>query len=588
MPRFARRATAAAVLAVTAAAIPAAAATAARPARGPLVTVLVSGTDAHALPSVERAVRSAGGHVRSELKVIDGVSASVPSGSLAALRSAPGVRAVTADAHGHLLGVDSTLGYDVANDEGSLYDVAQITHAKDAWGAGWTGKGVDVALIDSGVSPVKGLTSGNVINGPDLSFESQDPDLAHVDTFGHGTHMASIIAGRDQAASGGTYANQGSHLFVGLAPDSRLVSIKVASSDGGADVSQVIAAIDWVTQNAKSGGLNIKVLNLSYGTDSTQDASVDPLDYAVENAWRAGITVVVSGGNDGSSRTALADPANDPLVLAVGADDPRNTDSVGDDQVPSFSQHGTASRGVDVIAPGVHILGLRDPGSFLDQRNSSAVVNNRFFRGSGTSQAAAVVSGLVALYAQKYPNATPDQIKYALMHSASAPSSVKSVYAGLGVPDINKAIGAKLPVASQTPTGATGTGSLEAARGSSHVTDGTSVLTGEQDIFGQAWNPTGWSTASATGSAWSGGSWNGSQWTGSAWTGSSWTGSTWSGSQWTGSSWSGSQWSGHQWSGHQWTADGWDGHAWTDSQWDGSSWSGSTWSGSTWSSSTWS
>jgi serine protease AprX len=486
------------------------------------------------------------------------------------------------------MSIDPTLGYDVANDEGSLYDVAQITHAKDAWGSGWTGKGVDVALIDSGVSPVKGLTSGNVFNGPDLSFESQDPDLAHMDSFGHGTHMASIIVGRDQAASGGTYANQGSHLFVGMAPDARLVSIKVASADGGADVSQVIAAIDWVTQNAKTGGFNIKVLNLSYGTDSTQSTSIDPLDYAVENAWKSGITVVVSGGNDGTNRVALSDPADDPLVLAVGADDPRNTDTVGDDQVPTFSQHGTSTRSVDLIAPGVHILGLRDPGSYIDQANPGAVVNSRFFRGSGTSQAAAVVSGLAALYLSRYPSATPDQVKYALMHTATAPSSVKTLYAGLGVPDVNKALSTKPAVTSQTPTSATGTGSLESARGSSHVTDGSTVLTGEQDIFGKAWAPATWAPSSATGSAWTGGTWNGSTWTGSSWTGSSWTGSTWSGSTWTGSSWTGSAWTSHTWTGHAWTATGWDGSAWTDSSWTGSTWSGSTWSGSTWSSATWS
>src|SRR5581483_8379636 len=225
--------------------------------------VLVSGQPGK-IAAVRHAVLAAGGHIRTSLPIIDGVSATLASDEIAAVSSAPGVRAVTQDATGHLMGVDPTLGYDVKHDDGSLYNIAQITHAVDAWSTS-TGKGVDVALIDSGVAPVQGLTSGNVINGPDLSFESQSPDLAHLDTFGHGTHMASIIVGRDQASSPQTYQDAQSHQFVGIAPDARLISIKVAANDGSADVSQVIAAIDWVTEHAQSNGLNIKVLNLSYG-----------------------------------------------------------------------------------------------------------------------------------------------------------------------------------------------------------------------------------------------------------------------------------------------------------------------------------
>ena len=268
---------------------------------------------------------------------------------------------------GRLEGLDPALGYDVGADDGSLYNAAQVTHAKDAWTKGWTGKGVDVALVDSGVARVQGLTSGNVVQGPDLSFESQDAGLVHRDTFGHGTHMASIIAGRDAASSGTTYAKSDSHQFTGIAPDARLVSLKVAAADGGSDVSQVIAAIDWVTQHAHDPGDQHPGAQpqLRHGLDPAP--ALDPLAYAVENAWRAGIVVVVSSGNDGTSRAALADPASDPLVIAVGAEDPVSTDSVGDDTVPSFAQRGTGARHVDVIAPGVHVLGLREPERSADQ-----------------------------------------------------------------------------------------------------------------------------------------------------------------------------------------------------------------------------
>jgi serine protease AprX len=163
--------------------------------------VIVSGT-AGAMGAVKHAVTAAGGHVTKVLQVVNGVSARVPASSVDEIRQTPGVRAVTPDSSGHLMSVDPALGYDVQNDEGSLWDVGNITRATDAWNYRYTGQGVDVALIDSGVAPVQGLNSGNVVNGPDLSFESQTPQLAHLDTFGHGTHMASIIVCRDAAESG--------------------------------------------------------------------------------------------------------------------------------------------------------------------------------------------------------------------------------------------------------------------------------------------------------------------------------------------------------------------------------------------------
>jgi serine protease AprX len=570
------RAAAAAAFAATAV-LAAVSLTATHPATGQpsLQHVIVSGTEG-SLSAVEGAVKRAGGHIHRVLGVIDGVAADLPADAVRQVSSAPGVRAVTPDARGHLMGIDPTLGYDVVNDQGSVFDIAQVTHARDMWSHKYTGQGIDVALIDSGVADVPGLMSGNVVHGPDLSFESQSADLIHRDTYGHGTHMASIIAGRDVQLPGDKYAKPDSHDYLGIAPDARLVSLKVASADGAADVSQIIAAIDWVTQKAQQNGLNIRVLNLSYGTNSAQDTAIDPLDYAVEQAWRAGITVVVSAGNDGTTRAPLADPANDPLVLAVGADDTRGTDSISDDIVPDFSQHGTAARHVDVIAPGVHVLGLRAPGTSIDQANPQAVVNGRFFRGSGTSQAAAVVSGLSALYLSKYPTATPDDVKYALMASATTPNSVKTVWAGVGVPDVNKASGIKPTGRSAPVTGATGTGSVEAARGSSHVNDGSADLTGEVDIFGQNW------TSDAAGHQWTDGFWNGHQWTGQ-----SWTGNTWTGHQWTDNSWSGHQWTGHVWTGHQWTGSGWDGHQWTDSAWLSSNWDSALWSGVTWSAANW-
>jgi serine protease AprX len=362
--------------------------------------------------AVLAAVAAAGGRVVRDLPIVDGAAARVSDAAAVALAANPAVVSVTPDAAGHVMAYNSDLGYDPTADTGSLLDVATIIGATAAYKAGWTGKGIDVALIDTGVAPVQGLTSGNVVNGPDLSFDSQHADVRYKDSYGHGTHMASIIAGRDEREDPAEYAKP--DRYQGIAPDARIISLKVGASDGSADVSQVIAAIDWVTQHAHDPGLNIRVLNLSYGTDGTQDYHLDPLAYAAQAAWRKGILVVVAGGNDGTSNVNLANPAADGNLLAVGASDPNGTLDVMDDTVPAFANRGTSTRHVDVVAPGVHILGLRVPNGLVDQTYPTARVGTRFFRGSGTSQSTAVVSGAAALLLQRYPDLTPQQVKMIL------------------------------------------------------------------------------------------------------------------------------------------------------------------------------
>src|SRR3954463_11243139 len=350
------------------------------------------------------------------------------------------------------------LGYDAVGDKGSLFNIAEVVGAHATYAAGITGKGVGVALIDTGVSPVAGLTSGNVVNGPDLSFDSQDPATAHVDGFGHGTHLASIIAGRDAAGTPQSYNDP--TRFTGIAPDAKLVNVKVGASNGDVDVSQVIAAIDWVVQHRNDEALNIRVINLSYGTDSVQSSMVDPLAFAVENAWKHGIVVVAAGGNDGDASKTLANPASDPHVIAVGAMDDAGTATTSDDTVPSWSTHGTDARHVDVVAPGVSVLGLRSPGSEVDVAHPEAAVGSRFERGSGTSQAAAVVSGEVALLLQANPGLTPDQVKMLLQDNADGLPRTSTTMGGSGGTDLQKVYRSLLKLAPipAAPASSWGTG----------------------------------------------------------------------------------------------------------------------------------
>lgn len=475
-------------------------------------------------------------------------------------------------------------------DLGSLYWIAKQYGAMQAWtqddptGRKVTGKGVTVALIDTGVAPVEGLDlPGKVINGPDLSFESQADGTRYLDGYAHGTHMAGIIAGRDSDVKVGNLNDP--REFVGIAPGAKILNMKVATADGGADVTQIIAAIDWVVQHRHDNGMNVRVINLSYGTASTQSYLLDPLAAAVENAWRAGIVVVVAAGNNGKATSTLTMPAVDPYVIAVGAVDHVGSARKRDDIVASFSNGGSAARRPDLLAPGKSVVSLRVPGSLADVTHPEGLVtgdeSGRLFRGSGTSQAAAVVSGAVALLLQARPLMTPDRVKKLLTKTADPLVQNPEPAMGAGVLDILGAMESRTPSArsaKQSWPPATGLGSLEGSRGGAHVVDPENgvQLTGETDALGNPWNALSWSTASAAGNAWSGGTWNGGQWTGDGWTARSWSGTAWAARSWSERSWSGLDWQARSWSDDFWYARSWSGGDWQARSWSDASWQASS------------
>jgi len=468
------------------------------------------------------------------------------------------------------------LGYNATTDFGSLYNIERVVGAQDLWAAGYTGGGVDVALIDTGVSPVAGLSGADkVVDGPDVSTDNGNPDLRYLDSYGHGTHMAGIIAGNDGATAGKGYADPAK--FNGIAPEARIVSVKAGATDGAVDVAQVIAGINWVVDHKDADGLHIRVLNLSFGTDAVQPWLIDPLTFAVERAWNAGIVVVVAAGNDGAATTQVANPASDPKVITVGGDETNGTLDTRDDTVPAFAQHGNLVRSVDIIAPATHVLSLRVPGSYVDVNNPAGVVGDRFMRGSGTSQATAVVSGLAALLVDKFPTATPDQIKAFLTSSARPIGTLSSLklggllgsvgsltglsglglcsnpvtnaYAGCGVVTVSPAVGLrKLAASVQLTLPATGLGSLDAARGSGGLLLDGAPVSGQLTILGLT---IGTSTEGVEGG------WDGNRWTGNRWTDGGWTGNRWTGNRWTGNRWTGNRWTGNRWTGNRWTAGIW-------------------------------
>ncbi|GAA1883487.1 S8 family serine peptidase [Lapillicoccus jejuensis] len=486
-------------------------------------------------------------------------------------------------------------------DPGSLFTIGRAIGARGLWakkdraGRPLTGQGVAVALLDSGISAVPGLDApGKVTYGPDLSIEGNGV-LAQQDTFGHGTFMAGIIAGRGAGNPAADLPSAPGDVQLGIAPDARLLSLKLATADGSTDVSQVVAALDWVVQHpVLPDGTRVRVVNLSYGTASAQDYRLDPLAAAAENAWHHGIVVVASGGNDGDVGR-LSDPAVDPYVVAVGASDSgdRTDGWTGDHAVAaSFSQVGSPDRHVDLVAPGTSVVSTRDPGSLIDTAHPSGLVDGdtsgRLFRGSGTSQAAAVVSGAVALLLQAYPDLTPDQVKLALTASADPVKKASDLTTGAGALDLKGAMdvaahllgtdrnAATLRAAAvQDFPRSTGQGSLDAARGGSTLVDASGAdLAGEVDVQGRPWDPAAWWAASSGLTSWSDGQWLGTTWTGDGWqTGpdglatSRWSTSRWSTSRWSDADWDTSQWSTSRWSTSRWSTSRWSSSRWSSSGW---------------------
>jgi hypothetical protein len=228
------------------------------------------------------AVRGLGGTVESPLHIVDGVEARVPAHRLPELAGTPGITAVTKDRQASF----EELSYDATT---TASNFAKSTQATAAWSQGNLGAGVGIAVLDTGISPMKDF-EGRLVHGPDLSGEG-----TIIDSYGHGTVMAGAAGGSGADSVG---SNRG--LNSGVAPKSTLVAVKVAGRNGVADVSTILQGMHWVS--AYKQQFNIRVMNLSWGTTSTQDPRVDPLNYAVQRLWQQGIVVVVAAGNSGPDR----------------------------------------------------------------------------------------------------------------------------------------------------------------------------------------------------------------------------------------------------------------------------------------------
>ena len=283
--------------------------------------------------------------------------------------------------------------------------------------AGITGAGVGVAIVDTGLWNQPELvnnTKGDLRVPANFNAITDRSDSELQDLGGHGSHMASIIgnsraATRDQANG-----------FLGVAPDARLIPVTAISPRGDGDFMDIIRGIQWVVEHRLE--YNIKVLNLSLTATPAREYWQDPMNQAVIKAWAAGILVVVAAGNDGPDWGTIGSPGNNPYVLTVGAfTDSWTPGDTRDDYIPDFSSRGPTPEGLvkpDLVAPGGHITGLVPPNATLARENPNYVLPTGHYVATGSSQAAAVVSGLAALLFEARPDLNNDEIKCLLKTSA--------------------------------------------------------------------------------------------------------------------------------------------------------------------------
>jgi serine protease AprX len=483
-------------------------------------------------PAPELAVRRLGGQVTAALPIVAGFAATLPAAAVDQLARLAGVRAVTPDSRVHIQAAAAGSGIR------SVYPKA--IKADAVWQRGVTGRGVTVAVLDTGVASVPDLAGRlvqvrNDLTGQTTPCKNLSGELDCNDRYGHGTFIAGLIAGNG-ASSGGTWK--------GVAPEASILSVKAAGADGAADVSNILAAIQWVV--SFKDRYNIRVLNLSLGTDSKQDWKVDPLNYAVERAWAAGMTVVVAASNEGPDPGTITKPADDPWVITVGATDDRGTTGVSDDRLPDFSGRGPTAQGLakpDVAAPGAHVISLRAPGSTIDT-TYPYYVDGSYRRGSGTSMATGVVSGVAALTLQANPGFTPDRVKHALTATARDAASDDPMAVGSGVVDASAAaFSAPAGLANQGLARSNGQGSLALSRGSVQVrTD---------SLLGTVLGPVLGATLTAQLLVWNPGGYSGAQWVPSDWYVSTWEVYRWYRVSWYGTDWPGRKWRGSTWYGQE-------------------------------------
>ena len=447
---------------------------------------------------------------------LDIVSARVSDAALAMIRTDRSALRATTDAAIIATGGGRNRDLDQVGDSSDSTSIGNAAiGAPSAWSRS-TGAGVVVALIDSGIAQHPDLPAGKVV----ARVNFVNDDASSLDPAGHGTHLAGIIA-----------ANGAS--FRGVAPDARLVDLRVLDKNGNGRLRDVVAAFDWLLKHRKQ--LDIGVLNLSIGTTQTSSYHADLLAALAEAAWFSGVAVVAAAGNDGPVGGRLSTPGADPFVITVGSFDDQGTVAEQDDHESLFSSRGlTLDRFAkpDVLAPGRRVVSLRaDPTPRIDTsnkdsgdrgarnenqdnsrgRNAAATVSfdsTLYMRMSGTSVSSAMAAGVAALVLSHHRDYSPTKVKGALVGS------------GRGV--------------SGSPRQA-----VDAMKALSASTRGVNKGLLPSRLLMQTLVKSG---VASNGTTWEGVTWDGVTWEGVTWESVTWEGVSWESVTWESVSWEGVAW----------------------------------------------
>jgi serine protease AprX len=416
------------------------------------------------------------------VRIIDAVGAVLSPDEAEKLRRSRDIKAVTLNAP---VSPTTLVNFD-PNKMATAYN--QSAKSSNLWNSA-TGKGVGVAVIDTGVA-------GDL---PDFRVSQTDARSRVIasavvnpyaenarDSYGHGTLVAGILAGN----SGYRPANDPLRgKYAGAAPDANIISVKISDEQGQATVLDAIYGIQFAVDHMAD--YNIRVINLSLTSTEPQSYKTDPLDAAVESAWFNGIVVVAAAGNDGSAADAVSyAPANDPYVITVGAVDDKMTKGVTDDAITSWSSRGVTQDGFakpELYAPGAHIQANLAPSSAFVSLCPSCIVNGSYIQAGGTSLAAPIIAGTVAGILEKRPSWTPDMVKGALLNTTRTIPGGREVDALNAYNASKDKLTSNIGLTPNTLVDAT-TGAIDYTRASWRLADWSSA----PDLLQAGWSRASW------------------------------------------------------------------------------------------------
>lgn len=480
-------------------------------------------TSARRIETAAKSVTKQGGSVKYGLSIVGAVSAHVKGVQALAL---------TRDADVDYVVKDQKLRaqFDPALDSAKARTPGILeVSAPQVWSQlGLTGQGVGVAIVDSGVYAHPDL-AGRIVAS--IDFTTASPTVSSTttgDPGGHGTHVAGLVAGNG-AVSGGAYT--------GVAPRANIVNVRVIDANGASNVSTILRGLQWVLANRAT--YNIKVVNLSLGATPAGSYKSDLMATAAEVLNFAGVSVVVSAGNTGPYAGTVTTPATDPYVITVGALDDNGTSLLLDDLMATFSSRGRTVfdnlSKPDLVAPGRRLVSLRSPGSALDtqfsdrQVTATGALTPEYYQLSGTSMAAPIVAGVIALMVERNPTLSPAQIKKRLKSTATSLPFGTTFDRGAGLVNAYKAassIDASKEYAADRVSDAFAKDMRKFVQGQPFVWRDLAYH-GGVDSAGTTWEGVTWENVRWDSVTWENVTWEGFTWEGITWEGVTWETVTW-------------------------------------------------------------